>query len=203
MPRHARHAPGGIVFHALNRGNGRLTLFHKPPDYTAFEHLMIEAMARHPTRLLGYILMPNHWHFALWPRKDGEMTAFLRWLTMTHSQRLHAHRHTAGSGHVYQGRFKSFPCQRDDHLLTMLRYIERNALRAKLVRRAQDWRWCSLWRRTHGDAGSLLSAWPIAIPADWVRRVNGPQSEEEEEAALRRAVRRGAPFGSEAWAERT
>src|SRR5437762_111275 len=182
MPRRARVAPGGIVFHALNRGNGRLTLFHKPADYIAFEQIMAEAMRRHPVRLLGYLLMPNHWHVALWPRREGEMSAFLRWLTLTHSQRLHAHRHTAGSGHVYQGRFKSFPCQDDEHLLMMMRYIERNALRAKLVRRAQDWRWCSLWRRMHGDEENLLSAWPIEMPADWVRRVNRPQSEAEEAA---------------------
>src|SRR5213592_381046 len=75
MPRRARVAPGGIVFHALNRGNGRLTLFHKPADYIAFAQIMAEAMCRHPTRLLGYILMPNHWHVALWPRREGEMSA--------------------------------------------------------------------------------------------------------------------------------
>src|SRR5207247_366608 len=114
----------------------------------------------------------------------------LRWLTMTHSQRLHAHRHSAGSGHVYQGRFKSFPCQADEHLLAMLRYVERNALRANLVERAQDWRWCSLRRRLDGDAEKLLSAWPIDVPTDWLRRVNRPQSQAEE-AALRRALTRG------------
>ncbi len=162
---------------------------------------MLDAMGRHPTRLLGYCLMPNHWHLVLWPGVDGEMTAFVRWLTMTHSQRLHAHRHTAGTGHVYQGRYKSFPVEADEHLLAVMRYVERNALRASLVRRAEQWRWGSLWRRMHDDEGSLLSPWPIEEPTDWVAHVNRAQSSAEVEA-LRRSVRRGSPYGSDGWQAR-
>ncbi len=114
-------APGGIVYHTLNRGNGRNELFHKPEDYSAFERIMTEAMHRCPIRLLAYCLMPNHWHMVLWPREEGEMTEFLRWITLTHSQRLHAHRHTTGWGHIYQGRFKSFPIEQDEPLLMVLR----------------------------------------------------------------------------------
>ena len=203
MPRHARIAPGGIVYHCLNRGNGRSALFRKPADYDAFERVLAEAMQRFPTRLLAYCLMPNHWHMVLWPDADGQMTRFLRWLTMTHSQRLHAHRGTAGTGHVYQGRFKSFPVQRDDrHLLSVLRYVERNALRASLVTRAQDWRWCSLRRRAAGDAERLLSDWPIDAPANWTALVNRPQSQAEIDA-LHRSIARGTPYGSEAWQLRT
>ena len=198
MPRRARIAPGGIVYHALNRGNGRNELFHKREDYAAFERIMIAAMHRSPIRLLAYCLMPNHWHMILWPRNDGEMTEFLRWLTLTHSQRLHAHLHTTGYGHIYQGRFKSFPIEQDESLLKVLRYVERNALRAKLVERAQDWRWCSLWRRLNGDEHSLLSTWPIDVPTDWVAQVNGAQSAAELEP-LRCSVNRGTPYGSHDW----
>lgn len=198
MPRHARLAPGGIGYHALNRGNGRDTLFDKPEDYSAFERIMTQAMDRCPIRLLAYCLMPNHWHMVLWPKKEGEMTEFLRWLTLTHSQRLHAHRHTTGWGHIYQGRFKSFPIEQDEHLIVVLRYVERNALRAKLVERAQNWRWCSLWRRLNGDGESLLSDWPIDMPKDWVAWVNKAQSAAELEA-VRRSVNRGTPYGSDAW----
>ena len=95
--------------------------------------------------------MPNHWHLVLWPRQDRDLSRFMGWLTLTHTQRWHAHRGTGGTGHVYQARFKSFPVQADEHFLTVCRYVERNALRAKLVKRAADWRWCSLWRRAHGD----------------------------------------------------
>src|SRR6516225_1361838 len=162
MPRTARHAPGGFVYHALNRAVARLPLFQKDADYLAFERVLALALSEHPTRLLAYCLMPNHWHLVLWPEKDGELTAFLRWLTHTHTMRWHAHYHTSGTGHLYQGRFKSFPIECDDHLYTVLRYVERNALRANLVKRAEDWRWSSLWARRSGDeaARTLLSTWP-------------------------------------------
>jgi putative transposase len=130
MPRRARIAPGEIVYHVLNRANARSELFHKPEDYSAFERVMISAMQRTPIRLLAYRLMPNHWHMVLLPMKDGEMTGFLRSFTITHSQCLHAHRHTTGYGHIYQGRFKSFPIEQDESLLNLLWYVERNALRA-------------------------------------------------------------------------
>lgn len=201
MPRGARIAPGEIVYHVLNRANARSELFHKPEDYSAFERIMISAMQRTPIRLLAYCLMPNHWHMVLWPMKDGEMTEFLRWSTITHSQRLHAHRHTAGYGHIYQGRFKSFPIEQDESLLNVLRYVERNALRANLVERAQDWRWCSLWRRLYGDGKLLLSAWPVDVPANWANWVNGAQTASELEA-LRNSVNRGTPYGSAGWTTR-
>ena len=162
---------------------------------------MVAAMSRSPTRLLAYCLMPNHWHMVLWPRKDGEMTEFLRWLTTTHSQRLHSHRHTTGFGHIYQGRFKCFPIEQDQSLLNVLRYVERNALRANLVERAEDWRWCSLWRRLNGDRESLLSNWPLDIPADWFDWVNAAQTETELEV-LRKCVNRGTPYGTEGWKTR-
>jgi putative transposase len=96
-------------------------------------------------RLLSYCLMPNHWHLVLWPRADGELSDFGHWLTLTHTQRWHAHYHNVGTGHLYQGRFKSFPVARDEHFLQLCRYVERNPLRAGLVRRAEAWQWGSLW----------------------------------------------------------
>ena len=202
MPRHPRNAPGG--YHALNRGVARLPLFEKDGDYEAFERVVVEAAAEHPTRILGYCLMPNHWHFVLWPRAEGELTAFLRWLTHTHTQRWHAHYHTSGTGHLYQGRFKAFPVEEDEHLYTVLRYVERNPLRAGLVARAEDWRWSSLGRRHSGreEKQPLLHAWPVPRPKGWAERVNRPQTNAEMEA-IRQSVARGQPFGSESWRLRT
>jgi REP-associated tyrosine transposase len=204
MPRAARYAPGGFVYHALNRAVARLPLFEKDGDYEAFERVLLLALEKRPIRLLSYCLMPNHWHFVLWPKKDHELTEFLRWLTHTHTMRWHAHYQTSGTGHVYQGRFKSFPIEADDHLYTVLRYVERNPLRANLVKRAQDWRWSSLWRRQHGDvrARAILATWPAPEPADWARRVNAAQTEAEL-TALRRSVARGTPYGSADWTQRT
>jgi putative transposase len=180
-----------------------LPLFQKEQDYAAFLEVMAEALERHPIRLLAFCLMPNHWHMVLWPRADGELTAFLRWLTHTHTMRWHAHYHSSGTGHVYQGRFKSFPVETDKYFYTVVRYVERNPLRAHLVERAEDWRWSSLWVRQFGVARSksLLSEWPMAIPRNWLQLVNIPQTEAEEKA-LRQSVSRGTPFGSEAWQQR-
>jgi putative transposase len=204
MPRQPRSAPGGYVYHALNRAVARLPLFEKDGDFAAFERVLVEAHQKHPIRLLAYCLMPNHWHLVLWPAADAELTAFLRWLTHTHTQRWHAHHHTAGTGHLYQGRFKAFPIQEDDHLYRVLRYVERNPLRAGLVRRAEDWRWSSLAHR-HGAAGdrlkALLHPWPGPLPSDWEQRVNQPETEAELEA-VRRSVWRGQPYGSQPWQER-
>ncbi|MBS0184492.1 MAG: transposase [Nitrospira sp.] len=152
MPRRLRLAAGGLAYHVLNRRVGRLPLFENAPDYLAFEKILAEAQAHSRLRIAAYCLMPNHWHLLLWPRQDGELSEIMRWITVPHTQRWHAHHHTAGTGPLYQGRFRSFPVQTDEHFLTVARYVERNALRAKLVRRAEDWQWSSLWRRTQGDS---------------------------------------------------
>src|ERR1041385_1462673 len=116
MPRMARNAPGDVVYHVLNRANRRLRLFKKDQDFLAFQKVLLEAHQRVPIRILDWCITSNHWHLVLFPRRDGELTDFLRWLTMTHAQRWkHAH-NAVGTGHLYQGRFKSFPIERDEHL---------------------------------------------------------------------------------------
>jgi putative transposase len=200
MPRTARAAPPGFVYHVLNRAVARLPLFQKDGDYDAFERVLAEALIVHPTRLLAYCLMPNHWHLVLWPERCGELTAFTRWLTHTHTMRWHTHYHTVGTGHLYQGRFKSFPIAQDEHLYRVLRYVERNALRANLVARAEEWRWSSLWRRSHPDRepAIALADWPVRMPDDWVDHVNQPETDAEL-AVLRRSLCRGTPFGGPVW----
>ena len=154
--------------------------------------------------VLCYCIMPNHWHFILAPGRDGDLSRFVRWLTQTHTQRRHASQRTIGSGHVYQGRFKSFAVETDEHFLTVCRYVERNAVRAGLAERVENWAWGSVWQRCHQtvEGRPTLSAWPVPYPADWLNWVNTPQTAAEE-AAVRRCSRRGRPFGSSAWTEQT
>ena len=203
MPRTARNAPGGLVYHVLNRANGRLRLFKKEEDFLAFERVMKLAFERIPIRILSWCIMSNHWHLVLWPRRDGELTAFMRQLTLTHAQRWkHAH-NAVGHGHLYQGRFKSFPVQEDEHLLRLLRYVEANPVRPGMVKRAQDWQWGSFHvRRTAGhDLSPLLADWPIERPMGWARVVNQPQSSEEADA-IKEHIRRGRPLGDADWTRR-
>ena len=186
-------------YHVLNRGNGRAEVFHKEGDYEAFLRLIGEACGRLPMRLLGYCLMPNHFHLALQPFNDGDLSRWMQWLTTSHVRRYH--RHCGGSGHVWQDRYKSFPIEAGDHLYVVLRYIERNPLRANLVKRSQDWAWSSLrwWRRR--DRPGYLTDGPMGRPSDWVRRVNRPETDAELEA-IRKSINRGTPFGTKAWQTR-
>jgi putative transposase len=202
MPRRPRFATGGYVYHVLNRGVGRSRIFEKPEDYAAFLRVIREAHDWLPIRLLAYCLMPNHWHLVVWPHKDGELSEWMRWLTVTHTQRWHAHYHSAGTGPVYQGRFKSFPVQEDAHLLALLRYVERNPLRAGLVRRAEAWRWSSLGQVPDDEESPVLASWPVPRPRGWTKHVNEAQTEAEVQA-IRESIVRGRPLGNESWTQKT
>ena len=204
MPRPKRADERNGIYHALNRGNARAEIFRKPEDYDAFERILSEGLERYPVSLFAYQLMPNHWHLVLRPSEDGMMSQFLRWITVTHTMRFHAHYHSSGEGHVYQGRFKSFPIQDDGHFLAVCRYVERNAKRARLVKQAEDWRWGSLYRwiaKPEPDP-KLLTSWPIVRSAGWLDRVNEPLTKEEHEA-IQHCIKRGRPFGDTAWQEET
>jgi len=196
MPRTARAAAGNWCYHVLNRGNGRAEVFHKDDDYAAFLALLPPACERLPMRILGWCLMPNHFHLVLWTHEDGDLGRWMQWLLTSHVRRYR--RHYGGSGHVWQGRFKAFPIQQDEHLLTVLRYVERNPLRANFVKRAEAWRWSSLASRLAPQPSELLTTCPDPLPRDWCERVNRAPSEAEV-AALRRSVDRGTPFGSDHW----
>src|SRR5437762_1844741 len=130
MPRQPRVAPGDEIYHVLNRANGRLRLFRKPGDFRAFYDVLALAMSRHPTRLLAWCVMGNHWHFVAWPRRDGELSRFFGYLGLTHATRWQASHGAVGTGHVYQSRFKNFMIEQDTRLAWVLRYVERNPLRA-------------------------------------------------------------------------
>jgi putative transposase len=200
MPRRPRSCPGGYVYHVWNRAAGRLRLFKKENDFLAFERILIEAHALHPLDLFDWCLMPNHWHFVVRPKSDDQVTSFFRWLTHTHSMRWHASRGAVGIGPLYQGRFKTLPVEQDDHLLTLLRYVERNPVRAKISRSARNWRWGSAAVRANGpdELRKLLCPWPIDPPRNWSRQVDEPQTQAELDA-LRETVRRSRPFGTDRW----
>jgi putative transposase len=146
--------------------------------------------------------LPNHFHLALWPREDGQLSDYMAWLLTAHVRRYHNHYHS--SGHIWQGRFKSFPIEEDDHLLTVLRCIERNPVRANLVPRAQDWIWSSAAGIPHAEARPRpgLDLGPVPRPDGWLLHVNEPQTEAEVNR-LRESLRRSRPFGSLPWMTQT
>jgi putative transposase len=202
MARGLRASPGGYVYHVLNRANGRLRIFGKAGDFEAFEAIVAEAVERYPVDVCGYCIMGNHWHMLLRPGEDGVLSDFMRWVTLTHTQRWHGAHSAAGMGHLYQGRFKSFPVQGQNYYLTAMRYIEANPLRAGLVKDAGDWEWSSYAVRQGRPSPIAISNGPIALPANWGALVHRAMTEKDL-AIVRNCVGRGAPYGDEKWVERT
>ncbi len=205
MPRTARASAGNVCYHVLNRGNGRRTVFHDDNDYVRFLKLMADAEERDKCpdmRLLGYCLMPNHIHFVLWPRNDGDLGRWMQWLMTAHVRREHKLRGT--DGHIWQGRFKAFPVQSDEHLLTVLRYVERNPVRARLlgVNDASRWLWSSAGLEADGILRPTLTPLPFPRPKNWLDWVNSPLTEAEL-LAVRQSVDRGKPYGDESWVHQT
>jgi len=212
MPRVGRGQTGGICIHVINRGNGKARVFHDEDDYAVFVELLGRGCERIPIRVVSCCLMPNHIHLILWPREDGDLSAWIQWVTTSHVRRHH--RRYGTSGHVWQGRFKSFPVQHrqpsasqrargvvetGDPVLQVARSVERNPLRAGLVTLAERWPWSSLhWWSTPAAAPGFWQPDVIWRPEDWLALVNRPETDEEL-VALRQSVQRGTPFGSEAW----
>jgi putative transposase len=178
-----------------------MRIFHKPEDYQAFEKVLSEGLERYPLELFSYCLMPNHWHLVVRPHTDDALGRWMGWVGVTHVRRYHEHYDSRGGGHLYQGRFKSFPVEEDEYFLTLCRYVEANPLRAGLVRRAEQWRWSRLGRVVLGRPSAIqipLSPWPVQRPENWLSLVNA-EFDERRLGAMRECVNRGRPFGSEQW----
>jgi len=198
MPRNARRFVDGLPYHVLNRGNRRQSLFSKDVDYEMFMTTLADALEKVLLSILAFAIMPNHFHLVVWPQRGSDISAFMRWLMNAHIRRYHRFGELWGTGHLYQGRYKAFPIQTDHHLLTVLRYVEANPLRAQLVPRAEAWRWTSLSRLTALDGRPLVTPSPAHKPDNWVDIVNQklPLSTYE---SLRTAAQRQVPFGDPEW----
>ena len=186
MPRIPRGQQGGYAYHVINRGNGRSTVFHKPRDYEAFLSLLAEAKKRHPIKLFGFCLMPNHFHLVLEPAHHTALSQFMQWLLTSHVRRYH--KHYGSSGHIWQGRFKSFPVQRDEHLITVLRYVLQNPVRASLSSTAREWLWSSLLRP------QLIDPCPVSDDAQLAEPIK-----EDQLTTVRECLNRQRPFGKKDW----
>jgi len=196
MPRTSRAIAAGHCYHVINRGNDQLQRFHERADYIAFIWLIAEANDHAPLPIIAACLMPNHLHLVVRTAHDADLARWAHWLFTTHARRYHKKYKT--SGRVWQGRYKAFVIQQDAHLLTVLRYVERNALSANLTPRAETWEWGSLHWRLTANAPLKLEPSPVPLPQNWIEFVNTPQTPEEVES-IRNCVKRQSPFGSPSW----
>jgi putative transposase len=198
MPRRSRTGISHVVFHVLNRAVQGVTLFESCHEYARFLEILVATMRRAPMRLLAHTVMPNHWHLVLWPDGDQDLALFMKLLTGIHAQEWRRLKGTTGRGAVYQGRYKAIAVQQDTHLLRLCRYVERNAVRAKLVASAQDWLWTSASTRIGGPERPALTPWPIRRPENWLELLNTP----EQPGALNRlrsAISAGRHYGTPSW----
>jgi putative transposase len=198
MPRRARSFVDGLPYHVLNRGNRRQAIFSQHSDYEMFLTTLADAIERVHLAILAFAVMPNHFHLVLWPQRGTDISAFMRWFMNAHIRRYHRFGELWGTGHLYQGRFKAFPIQTNHHLLTVLRYVEANPLRAQLIARAEAWKWSSLTRVTSLDGRIIVAQSPIRKPDAWTDIVNDklPLATYD---ALRTAAQRQVPFGDADW----
>jgi putative transposase len=209
MGRLPRLTADDLVYHALNRGNNRTDIFADDDDHQAFLVAMANTQKRYAFRLLGYCLMTNHFHLLLRPGPGQSISRILQSLTIAHTWRYHRRHHTVG--HVWQGRFKSPVVQGDEHLLTVLRYIEANPLRAGMVSDLSEYRWSSYQSHGLGRPDHLLSPMPELDAlgrspserrARWRRKVQAAQGQDEIDR-IRASLRTGKPLGRPEFVEAT
>lgn len=195
-----RVAIGGILYHVINRSNGRVQIFNSDKEYKHFESLLLEGVELVGMRILSYCIMPNHWHLVLYPIHDRDLSEFMRWVTTTHVRQRRTATKSVGEGHLYQGTYKSFPIELDQHLNTVIRYVEQNPLRAKLVHKAEDWQWSSLYRRQRNNREDqkLLAELPTELPGNYFQSVN-ELLKEDYINEVRHSITKGTPFGSDDW----
>lgn len=200
MGRPQRTDVGGYVYHVLNRANARTTIFNTEKEYQSFEQILFDAIEKFKMRLVAYTLMPNHFHLVLYPRYEGEIKKFMHWLTLTHTQRWHVIHKSIGTGHLYQGRYKSFLVEADSYLWTLLAYVERNPLRANLVKYLKDWKWSSYYKRINGTPlqKKLLATDSITWPDNYEELLTLNEEKGKLEV-IRNSINRGKPYGSSSW----
>jgi putative transposase len=200
VPRPLRIEIPNQIYHVINRANHRFTIFTKQGDYAAFEKILFEGLKKARVSLFAYVLMPNHWHLVLAPKKEGEVSKYLHWITSTHTHRWNENRRLTGNGHLYQGRYKSFMVDSEKYFLSVCRFVESNPFRSALVERAETWRWTSLWHRTQPtDLNKKIADWPINFPTDYLNLVNTKNEEEAASKELLTSLNFSIPYGSATW----
>ncbi len=196
MPRVARLVIPNIPHHVTQRGNRRQTTFFSDADYALYKTLLGEWSAKAGTRVWAWCLMPNHVHLVLEPTHEDGLRAALG---ETHRRYTnHVNQRESWRGHLWQERFASFPMD-EAHLLSALRYVEQNPVRAGLVKRPEDWRWSSAGAHLSGAPDGLTDLKAGAeLVQDWSKFLaDGLDSDTHK--AIQAGERNGRALGSVAF----
>ena len=205
MGRPPRNSQGGYVYHVVCRGLHTKPIFRNEEDYGDMVSVLAESISKFEPRLLSYCILPKHWHLVVTPRKDGDLSKLVAWLTVTHAARWHSKPRRANTGGIYVRRFKSFPVQDDVALLDVLQFVESHPKRSGLVEKSEDWRWSSAATRLQiGNTSNAvsLSSLPISVPSDWSARLDMAMPLDVLNA-VKTCILRSRPYGDQTWVERT
>ncbi len=201
MPRLPRIVAGNNVYHIVNRAIGKLSIFNSFDDFNLFISCVKEAQLKLDMRILAYCIMPNHWHLLLYPKNDSDISLFMHQLTNAHTRKFHLKTQTVGTGPLYQGRYFSSLVNTDNYVLAVIKYIEQNPLRARLVLRVEDWQWSSARLRLTNinPHAPIITDAPISLPSNYHEWVNILENDVNEN--VRKSIQKGIPFGSDVWVE--
>ncbi len=204
MGRPPRNSQGGTIYHVIGQGLKPKPVFRSTEDYREFDVTLAQAVDRFDARLLAYCVLPKHWHLVLIPRKDGDLSKLMAWLTTTHSARWHTKPRRAGTGGLYERRFRSFPVQDTTKLHDIIQFVESHPLRSGIVEEPNDWPWSSVSRRGNESAtsGPMLSIPPVPLPLDWTEQLSLEMSTATLDQ-IKHCILRSCPYGDAGWVQKT
>ncbi|WP_315741332.1 MULTISPECIES: transposase [unclassified Bradyrhizobium] len=196
MARLARVVVPGLPHHVTQRGNGRARTFFGDDDYALYRDLLATHCLAADVEVWAWCLMPNHVHLILVPSDADGLRRALSRVHRTYAGIVQARRKR--SGHFWQGRFGAVAMDQA-HLAAALRYVSLNPVRARLVERAQDWRWSSTRAHLRGrDDGVTARAAVREIFPDVAGLLgSAPEDEDDLFGRLRAAESIGRPVGSD------
>jgi putative transposase len=195
----ARVVAAGVPHHVTQRGNRGQKLFFCDEDYELYKSLLKEGCRSAGVSVWSYCLLPTQVYLTLVPRDEDGLRAALGDAHRRYTRHVNARENW--NGFLWQGRFASFPMD-EPSLLASARYVELSPVRAKLVRRARDWRWSSARAHLSGRDDALVQVKPLRERAGAWAAFLGEGLEDEEYEAIRRCERTGRPLGSPAFIRR-
>jgi putative transposase len=189
MPKHRRSIAPNSIHHIVNRGNDKKVIFRESVDYGSFLVLLREARERYPVELYAYCLMPNHFHLVVRTPDLDAISAYMHFVECVYACDLRSYDRSKGHGHIFQRRYWNKPVEGAGYLMTVMKYVEANPVRAGLVDWAHEWEWSSMWERVTGER-DLLHPSPVRLPEDWPLIVTVPL-EQIDIDKIRRPLKRG------------
>lgn len=196
MPRVARGLADNQIYHIINRGNRRETVFHDKYDYERFLKLLEESKQRYEINIYAYCLMPNHFHIVVYTNDAQSLSKALHWISSSYVR--YYNKKYKISGHLWQGRYKSFIVQQDSYLLVLLKYVEANPKRANIVKRCEDFKYSSAYNRINKIDDNILDIVPIELPNNWSNYINDKENKTDIDY-IRNSIERQSPLGDELW----